>query len=157
MKIELWTIGKTSESYLREGITDYTRRIVRHLPFDVVEWPDVKNASRFPPEQLKEQEGNMILQKLHSDDYLIALDEHGRKMRSLDFAGWIQQLLMLPHRKVIFLCGGAYGLPEKIFRRAQGRLALSDMTFSHQLIRLIFTEQLFRAVSINHHLPYHNE
>jgi len=157
MKIELWSIGKTSDRYLQEGIQLFSKRINRHISFELIEWPDVKNASKLPPELLREQEGTMILAKLHSDDYLIALDEHGRKFRSLEFATQLQKMLMLPHRKMVFLIGGAYGLPEKIFRRSQLRMALSDMTFSHQLIRLIFAEQLYRAFSILNNEPYHNE
>ena len=157
MKIELWSIGKTSENFIEAGVRLYEKRINRHIGFSTVEWPDVKHASKLPPDLLREQEGNMILQKLHSDDFLIALDEHGERLRSVQLAHRIEKLLMSPHRKIVFLVGGAYGLPEKIFRRAQMRLSLSDMTFSHQLIRLIFAEQLYRAFSIIHNEPYHNE
>lgn len=156
MKIELWTVGKTSKGYLKEGIAAYEKRLRRYLPFNIEVIPDVKQAGKHSPDQLKEKEGQLILDRLKPEDFLILLDEHGQHFTSESFAKNMEKLLSQPHRRIIFQIGGAYGFSENIYERAQKKLALSKMTFSHQMIRLFFVEQLYRAMSILKNEPYHN-
>ncbi|NRB52161.1 MAG: 23S rRNA (pseudouridine(1915)-N(3))-methyltransferase RlmH [Saprospiraceae bacterium] len=156
MKVEFWVIGKTGESYLKQGIELYVKRLSHYLPFQMVVVPDVKTSKGMKPNQLKEKEGEAILQKLKSEDLLILLDEKGKSFNSVFFAKYMDQLLMRPGRRLIFLVGGAFGFSEALYKRAQGKLSLSDMTFSHQMIRLFFVEQLYRAMTILRNEPYHN-
>lgn len=156
MKVEFWVIGKTNESYLRQGIELYVKRLSHYLPFKMIVIPDVKTSKGTKPVQLKAKEGEAILQKLKSEDLLILLDEKGKSFNSVDFAQYLDQLLMRPGRRLIFLVGGAFGFSEALYERAQGKLSLSKMTFSHQMIRLFFVEQLYRAMTILRNEPYHN-
>ena len=142
MKIELWVVGKTTFSYLDEGIELYAKRIKKYNPFDVVFIPDVKAANNTPVALLKIKEAENILKRLQPEDYLVVLDENGKAYSSTSFA--------------IFLVGGAFGFAEEIYTQAVAKLSLSPMTFSHQIIRLLFLEQLYRAFSIIHNEPYHN-
>ncbi len=156
MKVELWMIGKTNKNYLQEGIREYEKRLRRYLPFSMEVIPDVKNAGKMSPAQLKEKEGQLILDRLKTEDLLILLDEKGKHFTSEDFAREMEKLLSQSHRRLIFLIGGAYGFSENVYQRAQKKLALSKMTFSHQMIRLFFLEQLYRAMTILKNEPYHN-
>ncbi len=156
MKVEFWVIGKTSESYLKQGIELYVKRLSHYLPFQMIVIPDVKTSKGMKPIQLKEKEGEAILQKLKSEDLLILLDEKGKSFNSVAFAKYMDQLLMRPGRRLIFLVGGAFGFSDALYKRAQGKLSLSEMTFSHQMIRLFFVEQLYRAMTILRNEPYHN-
>jgi len=156
MKVEFWVVGKTNEKYLKEGIDMYIKRLSHYLPFQMVVVPDVKSSKGINPIQLKDREGNSILQKLKSEDLLILLDEKGKSFDSVAFSRYLDQLLMRPGRRLIFLVGGAFGFSDAIYKRAQGKLSLSEMTFSHQMIRLFFAEQLYRAMTILRNEPYHN-
>ncbi|MBX2871622.1 MAG: 23S rRNA (pseudouridine(1915)-N(3))-methyltransferase RlmH [Saprospiraceae bacterium] len=156
MKVEFWVIGKTNESYLKQGTELYVKRLSHYLPFQMVVIPDVKTSKGMKPIQLKNKEGEAILQKLKSEDLLILLDERGKSFDSVAFAKYLDQLLMRPGRRLIFLVGGAFGFSEALYQRAQGKLSLSEMTFSHQMIRLFFVEQLYRAMTILRNEPYHN-
>ena len=156
MKVELWVIGKTNEDFLKEGIALYVKRLSHYLPFQMVVIPDVKTSKGTKPAQLKSKEGAAILQKLKSEDLLILLDEKGKTFGSVAFAHYLEQLLMRPGRRLIFLVGGAYGFSAELYQRAQGKLSLSEMTFSHQMVRLFFLEQLYRAMTILRNEPYHN-
>lgn len=156
MKVEFWVIGKTSESYLKQGIELYVKRLSHYLPFQMIVVQDVKTSKGMKPIQLKEKEGEAILHKLKSEDLLILLDEKGKSFNSVAFAQYMDQLLMRPGRRLIFLVGGAFGFSEALYQRAQGKLSLSEMTFSHQMIRLFFVEQLYRAMTILRNEPYHN-
>lgn len=155
MKIECWVIGKTSEKYLQEGIDRYCKRLTHYLPFQLLVVPDVRGGGK-PPEQIKALEGEAILKKLTNDDLLILLDERGRQFGSEAFARFLDQQLQLPQRRLIFLTGGAWGFSEAVYNRANGLLSLSAMTFSHQMVRLFFLEQLYRAMTILRNEPYHN-
>ncbi len=157
MKVEFWVIGKTNEKYLEEGIAIYRKRLRRYLPFHLEVIPDIRGGGKLPTEQLKSQEGASILKKIGPDDGLILLDEQGRQFRSEEFATFIDQKLQAPFRRLIFLVGGAYGFDQDVYQRANEQLALSRMTFSHQMIRLFFLEQLYRAMTILRNEPYHNE
>lgn len=156
MKIEFWVTGKTSEPYLQKGIDLYTKRMKHYLPFVMTTLPPVRRAGKSTPEQLKIKEGELVITRLRRDDFLVLLDERGRQFTSEKFADHLQKLLHLPHRRVIFLVGGAYGFSEELYQRGDEQLALSKMTFSHQMIRLFFLEQLYRAMTILRNEPYHN-
>ena len=156
MKTEFWYIGKTSFPYLEEGIKIYEKRLDRYLPFNSILIPDVKKGNKLPPDQLKIKEGEVVLKKLNPNDFLILLDERGKQLTSIQFAKFMENKLQMGNRKLIFLVGGAYGFSEAIYQRANQELSLSKMTFSHQMIRLFFLEQLFRAMSILKGEPYHN-
>jgi 23S rRNA (pseudouridine1915-N3)-methyltransferase len=155
MKIELWAIGKTNEKYLETGIEIFEKRLRNYLPFSFVIFPDVK--TKYPdPAQLKAEEGKVLLAKLSADDYLVLLDEHGLELTSVGLAGWVERRLSAPGRKMVFLIGGAFGFSPEVYARADEKIALSTLTFSHQMVRLFFLEQLYRAMTILKNEPYHN-
>ena len=156
MKTELWVIGKTNEKYLETGTQLYLKRIKHYLPFKIQVLPAIKKSGKMAADQLKIKEGELILQKLQTDDFLILLDERGRLFSSEGFAEYLQHKLQSPYRRVIFLVGGAWGFSEALYHRANEQLALSQMTFSHQMVRLFFLEQLYRAMTILRNEPYHN-
>lgn len=156
MKIELWAIGKTNERYLEDGMALYERRLKHYLPFQWQVLPDVKNPGTLSALQLKTKEGETILSKIKEEDLLILLDERGRMLDSPELAGYLDKKLQQSQRRLIFLIGGAYGFSEAVYKRADDRLSLSKMTFSHQMVRLFFLEQLYRAMTILRHEPYHN-
>lgn len=149
-------IGKTQDAYLREGIAIYQKRLGHYLPFTMDILPDIKRAGQLSPAQLKQREGELILQRLRPDDGLILLDESGAQFTSVKFAAYLDQQLQAPYRRLIFQIGGAYGFSPEVYQRANGKLSLSKMTFSHQMIRLFFLEQLYRAMTILRNEPYHN-
>lgn len=156
MKIELWVIGKTAFKYLDEGIAVYEKRLKHYTSFDLVVIPDIKN----PPlsiEALKTKEGELILNKLTKDDFFILLDENGKQNTSIDFSKFIEQQQMNATKRIVFQIGGAYGFSDAVYARANQKLSLSKMTFSHQMIRLFFVEQLYRAFTILKGEKYHNE
>lgn len=156
MKIELWVVGKTAFKYLEEGISVYEKRLKHYVHFDLVVLPDIKN----PPlstEALKTKEGELILAKLTKDDYLILLDEKGKQMTSMDFSSFIEQQQVNAVKRIVFQIGGAFGFSDAVYARANRELSLSKMTFSHQMIRLFFVEQLYRAFTIIKGEKYHNE
>ena len=157
MKVHVYYIGKTSEAYLKEGEAIYAKRLKHYLPVTFEVLPDVKGGGKLSPDRLKEKEGEMVLLRLKNDDGLILLDEGGKAFGSVDFARWMDKQLQRPYRRLIFLVGGAYGFPPAIYERANGKLSLSKMTFSHQMIRLFFAEQLYRAMTILRGEKYHNE
>lgn len=157
MGLNVWMIGKTSEDYLEKGISEYRKRLSRHLRIDEYVIPDIKNAASLPPAELKKKEGEALIAKLNSSDFLVLLDERGRQFSSRLFAKWLEERLYLSGIRTVFAIGGAYGWDDSVRERASMMLSLSDMTFSHQLIRLILWEQLYRAVSIQKGLPYHND
>ena len=156
MKVHFWVIGKTNESYLKEGIAIYEKRLRHYLPFEYQVLPDVKQAGKLSARQLKEKEAELVLKQIKSDDYLILLDENGKSLGSVELAKQMERWLQLPQKRLIFLVGGAFGFDQQIYNRANQKLSLSKMTFSHQMIRLFFTEQLYRAMTILRNEPYHN-
>jgi 23S rRNA (pseudouridine1915-N3)-methyltransferase len=155
MKVELWAIGKTDIDYLKEGISVYEKRLKHYTTFEIVVLSDVKN----PPvssEQLKIKEGDMILAKLQKDDFLVVMDEAGKQFTSTEFAAFLEKKQVESTKKMVFLIGGAFGFSEAIYARANYKMAFSKMTFTHQMIRLIFVEQLYRAFTIIKGEKYHN-
>ena len=157
MKIELWVIGKTKFDFIREGDKLYEKRIKRYVPFKTEVIPDIKNTKNLTSAQIKEKEGNEILKRLHTNDYLVVLDEKGKSFNSVNFANQLDKTFQRNSRKLIFLIGGSYGFADKIYRRSQEKISLSEMTFSHQIVRLMFLEQFYRGMTILRGEPYHNE
>lgn len=157
MKITLLTVGKTDMPWVKEGLELYRSRLVHYIPFAVSEIPELKGVGAMSPAQIKDKEGEKILAAIKPTDDVILLDEHGRKYRSLEFASFLEKKMAGSGRDIVFVIGGAYGFSEKVYERASGKLSLSDMTFSHQIVRTIFAEQLYRAFTIMRGEPYHNE
>jgi len=157
MKVHVYYIGKTSEAYLREGEAIYAKRLKHYLPITFEVLPDVKGGGKLSPEKLKAKEGEMVLSRLQTTDGLILLDESGKQFGSVGFAHWLDRQLQQPYRRLVFLVGGAYGFPPSVYARANAKLSLSKMTFSHQMIRLFFAEQLYRGMSILRGEKYHNQ
>jgi 23S rRNA (pseudouridine1915-N3)-methyltransferase len=157
MKVELWLIGKTSFGYIKEGMEIYQKRLTHYLPFEVSIIPDIKNVKNLRPNQIKVKEGATINSKLKKEDFLILLDERGKHFSSVDFDKFLDQKLQMSYKKIVFLVGGAYGFSEDIYKRANSKLSLSKMTFSHQMIRLFVLEQIYRGMTILRNEPYHNE
>jgi 23S rRNA (pseudouridine1915-N3)-methyltransferase len=156
MKIELWVIGKTDFDYLKQGIVLYEKRLKHYVSYEMVVLNDVKN----PPlsvEALKTKEGEVILNKIQKDDFLILLDENGVQWASVDFANFMGKKQVDSVKRLVFQIGGAYGFSEAVYQRANFKMSLSKMTFSHQMIRLFFVEQLYRAFTIVKGEKYHNE
>ena len=157
MKIEFWTIGKTNEKYLLEGMAIFQKRIQRYLKLETILIRDVKNAKNISPKQLKIKEGEKVLEKLQKGDFLILLDENGKQYSSIKFAQFIEKQLIQSHHRIIFLIGGAFGFSEAVYQRGNQKISLSGMTFSHQMVRLFFLEQFYRAMTILRNEPYHNQ
>ncbi|MDD7084036.1 MAG: 23S rRNA (pseudouridine(1915)-N(3))-methyltransferase RlmH [Bacteroidales bacterium] len=156
MKITLLTVGKTDVRWVREGLELYVSRLSHYVRFSLKEIPELKNVSAFTKEQIKEKEGDLILSSLAPGDFVVLLDERGRKYRSVEFADFIRERLNRG-ADMVFVVGGAYGFSQKVYSRADSMMSLSDMTFSHQMVRTIFAEQLYRAFTIIRGEPYHHE
>lgn len=156
MKTELIVVGRTVNKHFIAGIDDYVQRINHYMPFAITTIPELKNTKNLTEEQQKQLEGELILRQLQPQDTVILLDEHGRELRSIELAGWLEQKRNTA-RRLVFVIGGPYGLSAPVYERANEKLSLSKMTFSHQMIRLIFTEQLYRACTIIKGEPYHHE
>jgi len=157
MKVKFWMIGKTAESYLEKGMEIYEKRLPHYLPFQSEILPDIKQAKNMDQPTLKQREGESILKKLDNRDFLVLMDENGKQFRSLNFAEQLERWSIQGIDTLVFLIGGAYGFSDEVYERANFKMSLSPMTFSHQLVRLIFLEQLYRACSINKGEPYHHE
>lgn len=157
MKITLMVVGRTTSPRLREGIDDFCRRINRYIPFDIQELPDVKTSRKLTSVAQKQAEGEMILGRLQTADRVVLLDEHGAEMTSREFARSLERKAQaVPHR-LVFIVGGPYGFSEAVYARADEKMSLSKMTFPHELVRLLFTEQLYRAFTIQRNEPYHHD
>lgn len=157
MKISLLVVGKTVHSYLNQGIDEYTKRISRYCPFSIQYIADAKTTKSLSQEQQKQLEGDNIAAALDKSDYIVLLDEHGKEFTSVDFSAYIERKMQSVPKRLVFIIGGPYGFSKEIYGRANEKISLSKMTFPHDLIRLVFTEQLYRAFSIIHHEPYHHE
>ncbi len=156
MKTALILVGKTNDTHLQAIINDYAERITHYMPFEIIVIPELKNTKSLSEEQQKVREGEQIMKQLTAQDTVILLDERGKQYRSLEFAKWIEKQ-QLTARRLVFVIGGPYGFSPAIYDRANGKISLSMMTFSHQLVRTIFTEQLYRACTIIKGEPYHHE
>lgn len=156
MDIKLLTVGKTDVKWVKEGLDLYVARLSHYVPFTLKEIPQLKNVSALTREQIREREGELILKAVRLADEVILLDERGREFRSLDFARYLEEKLQRG-RDVVFVIGGAYGFSEAVYARSDGKVSLSKMTFSHQMVRTLFAEQLYRAFTIIKGEPYHHE
>ena len=157
MKITLLTVGKTDVKWVREGLELYLSRLGHYIPFQLREIPELKNVSSLGREQVKAKEGSLVLKALKPSDEVVLLDEGGREFRSLEFASWLEERISRGARDIVFVIGGAYGFSPEVYARADAKLSLSKMTFSHQMVRTIFAEQLYRAFTIIKGEPYHHE
>lgn len=157
MKICLLTVGKTDIGWVREGLETYSSRLSHYVPFSVCEIPELKNTSALTRTQIKEREGELILKAIKPTDRVILLDERGKEYRSVEFAEEIRRLSLAGGKDIVFVIGGAYGFSEAVYARSVGNISLSRMTFSHQMVRTIFAEQLYRAFTIIKGEPYHHE
>lgn len=157
MKIQFIVVGKTAQSYLVDSIADYTTRLRRYITFDMEVIPELKNTRNLTTELQKEREGEAILKVLQPGDFVVLLDEHGQELTSVQFARYIEQKMQTVSRRLVFIVGGPYGFAKSVYDRCNDKLSLSKMTFSHQMVRLFFTEQLYRAMTILNNEPYHHE
>ncbi|MBR6211950.1 MAG: 23S rRNA (pseudouridine(1915)-N(3))-methyltransferase RlmH [Bacteroidales bacterium] len=157
MKITLLTVGRTDVKWVKDGLDLYASRLVHYVPFQVREIPELKNVSALARDQIKSREGELILKALRPSDEVVLLDEGGREFRSMDFASWLEERISRGARDMVFVIGGAYGFSPEVYSRADSKLSLSKMTFSHQMVRTIFAEQLYRAFTIMKGEPYHHE
>lgn len=156
MKSELILVGKTSDKLYVSGINDYRERITHYIPFDITTIPALKNTKNLTAEQQKASEGELILRHLQPSDTVVLLDEHGAERTSTEMAAWLERKLQTA-RRLVFVIGGPYGFSKAVYDRADEKISLSRMTFSHQMVRLVFTEQLYRACTIIKGESYHHE
>lgn len=157
MKFILLVVGKTVEKHYITAIADYVERTKHYTSFDMEVISELKNTKSLSMEQQKEKEGELILKALQPGDVVVLLDEHGKEFRSVEFANWIERKMHTVNKRLVFIIGGPYGFAPSVYAAAQEKISLSKMTFSHQMIRLIFVEQLYRALSILNNSPYHHE
>lgn len=156
MQIHFWTIGKNNEPYVDGGITDFTKRINNYFPASWKVIPTIRNASLHTEDDLKKKEGEIILKMLNPQDYLVTLDEKGRSFNSVQLSNFLQQRANDSAKNLVFLIGGAYGIDATVLKRANHIWSLSDLTFPHQLVRLIVSEQIYRACTILRNEKYHH-
>lgn len=157
MKIRLIVIGKTNQDFVEKGLTDFCNRLKHYIPFSMDIIPDLKSTKNLSFEQQKEKEGELIIKSTNTGDYVVLLDEHGKEFTSLEFSEYLERKTHTISKTLVFIIGGPYGFSEKVYMAAREKIALSKMTFSHQLIRLIFVEQIYRAMTILNNEPYHHE
>jgi len=157
MKIALLQTGKTTDKHINQVVNLYTIRIRKYAVFEIITLPDLKNTRSMSVQEQKMKEGKKIIQSLSNEDYIILLDENGKELRTVDFSTWCEKLFMLPKKRILFVIGGPWGFSEEIYGRADFTLSLSSMTFPHQLVRLLFLEQLYRVFTIIKGEPYHHE
>ena len=156
MKTVLVLVGKTVNKHIGACVDDYVEHLGHYMPFELVTIPELKNNKNLSEEQQKEREGELILKQVQEQDFLVLLDEHGKELRSIEFATWIQKKQQTV-RRLVFVIGGPYGFSPAVYRRCNEQLSLSKMTFSHQMVRMVFVEQLYRACTIIKGEPYHHE
>jgi 23S rRNA (pseudouridine1915-N3)-methyltransferase len=157
MNIRLLTIGKTDNKALQTLIDDYTKRLSFYVKFDLEIIPDIKNVKNLSEAQQKEKEGELILSKITATDQLILLDENGKTFSSVGFSDFLQKKMNAGIKTLVFVIGGPYGFSETVYQKAQGKVSLSEMTFSHQMVRLFVIEQIYRGFTILRNEPYHHQ
>ena len=156
MEIKLFAIGKTDNKQLQQLIEDYIKRLGFYIKFNLEIIPDIKNSKNLNETQQKQKEGELILRQLNSTDILILLDENGKQYDSVEFSNHLQKHMNSGIKQLVFVIGGPYGFSQEVYKKAQGKLSLSKMTFSHQMVRLFFIEQLYRGFTILKNEPYHH-
>lgn len=156
MKTILLLVGKTVGKHFIAGINDYTERISHYMPFEIITIPELKNTKHLTEQQQKQMEGELIIKQLQPTDTIVLLDEKGHEFRSIEMARWLEQKQQSP-RRLVFIIGGPYGFSQDVYSKANELISLSKLTFSHQMVRMIFTEQLYRSCTIIKGEPYHHE
>ncbi len=156
MEIQLITIGKTSIPFVKQGIEIYSKRLTRYIKFSLRELPDIKN-SRNMPESRQKEEGSQILSSVSQGDTVVLLDERGKEFTSVEFASFIEKRMAAGGKRLVFVVGGPYGFSDEVYSRADFKVSLSRMTFNHEMVRLFFTEQLYRGMTIINGEPYHHQ
>ena len=157
MKFTLFNIGKTDISYIRQGIDDYQKRIGHFIDFTIIDLPEIKQTKNFSPELIRQKEGELLIKNLNKIDICILLDEKGAEYNSRGFSDFLKKILNQGGKHIGFVIGGAYGFSEQVYKLAHFEISLSKFTFTHQMVRLIFVEQLYRAFTILKGIPYHND
>ena len=157
MKVALVLVGKTVNKHFVELIDEYAGRVKHYIGFDIITIPELKNTKSLSADQQKQQEGELILKQLQGGDHVVLLDEHGKEFRSVEFSTYMEQKMQTVNKRLVFVIGGPYGFSPDVYAKANEKISLSKMTFSHQMVRLIFVEQLYRAMTIIRGEPYHHE
>ncbi|HAT69864.1 23S rRNA (pseudouridine(1915)-N(3))-methyltransferase RlmH [Croceibacter atlanticus] len=157
MNIQLYAIGKTDQKLIEELTDIYTKRLGHYINFDFTIIPDIKNTKNLSIEQQKNEEGKLIMKQLETSDFVILLDENGKEFSSVNFSAYLQKRMNTGLKRLVFIIGGPYGFSTEVYSRANSKLSLSKMTFSHQMIRVFFIEQLYRAFTILRNEPYHHQ
>ena len=157
MKIQLICVGKTERAYLKEGESEYLKRLRHYCSFEKIEIPELKNAKKLREDQIKTEEGKLILAMVDRSTQLILLDENGKSFNSVGFSKYLQKKFNQGGKSIVFVVGGAYGFSDELYARSNGKISLSEMTFSHQMVRLFFIEQIYRALTILKGEPYHHQ
>ncbi|MDE6443737.1 MAG: 23S rRNA (pseudouridine(1915)-N(3))-methyltransferase RlmH [Muribaculaceae bacterium] len=157
MEIILLTIGKTSQTFIQAGIDEYLKRLKRYVSFKIETIPDLKSAKSLTAELQKEKEGDAILNSITTSDFCILLDERGKEYTSVEFSGRLQKIMASGRKRAVFIVGGPYGFSQAVYNRADEKISFSKMTFTHEMIRLFFTEQIYRAMTILKGEPYHHD
>ena len=157
MKITLAVIGKTEVAFVRQGIEEYVKRLQHYVTFNIQYIGDVKATRNMSEAQQKVAEGRSLLATLENSDHVVLLDEHGSERTSVDFSQWLERRMASGCKRLVFVVGGPYGFSPEVYKRANEKISLSKMTFPHELVRLVFVEQLYRAFTILRHEPYHHE
>jgi 23S rRNA (pseudouridine1915-N3)-methyltransferase len=157
MKIVLMQTGKTSDKNISVIADLYSSRISKYHAFETITLPELKNTRNMPVEEQKEKEGRKMLQTLNPEDFIVLLDERGKEFRTIEMAGWLEKIFMRPGKRLVFIIGGPWGFSEEIYRTADFMISLSRLTFPHQLVRLLFLEQLYRVCTVIKGEPYHHE
>lgn len=156
MKIKVLVVGKNKEEYIADALREYHKRINKYIRFDIEEISSIKASKKYSEKEIREKEGQKILKALPGDSIVVLLDERGKQMNSMEFAKWIQKFMNSGTRNMTFVIGGAYGFTDGLYEKADMKLSFSKMTFSHQIVRVVFAEQLYRAFTIIHGEPYHH-
>jgi len=157
MKAVLLVVGKTDEPYIIEGINKYVNRITKYMAFEIDVITDLKNTKNMQQLQQKEKEGELILKKLQAGDFVVLLDENGKMNSSVGFATWLNGIFISGYKRLVFVIGGPYGFSNAVYKASNDKISISKMTFSHQMVRLVFVEQFYRAHTILKGEPYHHE
>jgi 23S rRNA (pseudouridine1915-N3)-methyltransferase len=157
MKISLLSVGKTNDAHLAQLIEEYRRRVNFYIPFEMQVLPDLKNRKSISEEEQKTREGNLLLKSLQPSDYVVLLDEKGKQYTSVGFSRYIEKMSHMVPKRLVFMVGGPYGFSQAVYEAAHEKMSLSRMTFTHQMVRVVFAEQLYRAMTILHNEPYHHE
>ncbi len=157
MKLVLLLTGKTDQPWVRDGVAEYEKRISKYARFEIATLPEVKNPGKSPADRVMAMEAEKILSFLKSDDHAVLLDEHGRSFSTVEMADWLRKTMTLPRKRIVFIIGGPWGFAPSVTARADTVVSLSKLTFSHQVVRLLFAEQLYRVLSVIAGDPYHHE